>query len=178
MDTPQGTFDDLEAIAQPGDYIFFWNHDPIAYAIEKITQGPSHVIQLAHLHPSLKMFEFESVFPSGVRVLPLTHYADSKSRMLLCRRRGITDADVAVATVAALRELDRGYNWVEEVCIALHSVLPFIFIGASTKKLFCSGYVQLNFSETDVPFAAMPNENDTPEFLLKDKGTEAILWVN
>ena len=173
-----GTFQDLMEVAQPADYLFFWNHDPIAYVIEELTSGPSHVIQLAKLKPSMQMYEFEAVFPNGCRLLPLSHYAASKSRMLLCRRKGITDADVSIATASALRTLGRHYNWPEEVRIALHDILPFIPIGASTNTLYCSGYLQLNFSGTSVPFASMPNENDTPEFEMKDAGTEHVLWVN
>ena len=173
-----GTFADLLEVAQPADYLFFWNHDPAAYIIEELTHGPSHIVQLAKLQPSMQFYEFESVFPQGCRLLPLSHYAQSKSRMLLCRRKGITDADVSIATASALRTLGRGYNWPEEIRIALHDILPFIPIGASTNTLYCSGYVQWNFRKTSVPFAAMPNENDTPEFLMKDVGTEYMMWVN
>ncbi|MHB1952146.1 MAG: hypothetical protein ACYCOU_00235 [Sulfobacillus sp.] len=173
-----GTFADMLEVARPADYLFFWNKQPISYLIEELTFGPSHVIQLATLKPSMQMYEFEAVFPTGCRVLPLSHYANSKSRMLLCRRKGITEADVSIATASALRTLGRGYNWPEEIRIALHDILPFIPMGASTNTLYCSGYVQMNFAGTSVHFAAMPNENDTPEFLMKDAGTEYVMWVN
>jgi hypothetical protein len=174
----EGTFAEMLTIAQPGDYLFFWNHDPIALAIEALTHGPSHVIQLAKFTPSQQFYEFEAVFPQGARLLPLSHYANNPHRMLLCRRQGITEADVGIATASALRTLGRGYNWPEEIRIALHDILRVVPIGASTNTLYCSGYLQLNFAETSVPFLSMPQENDTPDFLLHDPKTLPLYWVN
>lgn len=188
MTIPIESWAGMTARALPGDAIFFWNRKPISYAIEEITEidangkeqpGPSHVIQLARFSESLQWFEFESVFLFGCRMLPLSHYATSASRMLLARRQGATVEDVRAATGAALDALGRPYELKEEVEIALHRILPFAPVNATANALYCSGYLANNWRRTAVPYGpARFGGNPTPMDCLMDARTGPVCWVN
>ena len=166
-------------MAQAGDYLFMWNKNPIAYAIEEITGGPSHVIQIAQFPPfSAQMFEIESIFGFGCRMLPLSHYTAFKSRMLLCRRAGITQADVTKAIGVGLETLGREYEVLEEIEIAAHKMFPWLPIESTQNELFCSALLQDMFAETSVPIAPPAEGNATPIWCLNDKGTQPLMWIN
>ncbi len=187
-----GTFADMLEVARPGDYLFLWDKTPISYAIEELTeqtvagheeQGPSHVISL-WTFPAVsdEMYETEAVFTpfaNGCRMLPLSHYAHSKNRMLLCRRAGATDQDIAQACGQALSALGRQYEVREEFQILLHKIAPWIHPGETDNKLYCSGYLQWDWRLGSVPFAAAKGGgNLTPMQCLLDTGTEHAMWVN
>jgi hypothetical protein len=185
---PVGNFAAMEGMAMPGDYLFFWDKNPIAYAIEEITAqvvaghkelAPSHVILTAQLPPfSPQMFEIESVFAFGCRMLPLSHYSSYKSRMLLCRRVGITQTDVTAAIGVALEYLGRQYEVTEEIQIAAHKLFPWLPIETTQNELFCSALLQASMASTSVPFATPPQGNATPMWCLNDKLTQPMMWVN
>lgn len=169
------TWEDLVAAAEPGDLIFEWSNNPIANAIERITDGPSHVIQIASF-PGFdpQKYEFEAVFGFGVRLLPLSHYRNATGWRVLCRRTGITAEDVSLITGRALAMLGRQYEVVEELEIAASKLAPWIRIEKTDNREFCSGLVEYNFAASSVPFAAVEAGNATPVFLLEDSGTEAV----
>lgn len=175
IECPTVKWDDLVSQARPGDLIFEWSENLIADAIELVTDGPSHVIQLA-LFPTFdtQSYEFEAIFAYGVRLLPLSHYSHQKGWRVLCRRQGITDADVILVTGMALTMLGRQYEVVEEVEIAISKLAPWVKIGKTDNRVFCSGLIQYNFATSSVPFPAVPEGNATPVFLYEDSGTVVI----
>ncbi len=187
-----GTFADMLEVAQPGDYLFLWDKTPISYAIEEITEqtvrgheerGPSHVASIWNFPQYWdELFETEAVFTpfcNGCRMLPLSHYALSKNRMLLCRRKGATEADIAQACGQALSALGRQYEIREEFQILLHKIAPWVRPEETDNKLFCSGYLQWDWRLTGVPFAPEKNGgNPTPMQCMLDARTEHVLWVN
>ena len=187
-----GTFADMVEIAQPGDYLFLWDKTPISYTIEEITEqmvegkeqhGPSHVISIWNfLQYSDELFETEAVFTpfcNGCRLLPLSHYAQSRNRMLLCRRKGATQADVVQACGQAMSALGRQYELKEEFQILLHKIAPWVHPEETDNRLYCSGYLQWDWRLTSVPFGPAPGGgNLTPMQCLMDAGTEQVMWVN
>ena len=172
---PQVSWDELVAAARPADMIFEWSEDLIADAIEAITDGPSHVIQLATF-PQFdpQMYEFEAVFAFGVRLLPISHYSHDKGWRVLCRRTGMTASDVQTVTGRALTMLGRQYEVVEELEIAASKIAPWVKIGETDDRVFCSGLVQYNFATSSVAFPPVPEGNATPVFEYEDAGTEVI----
>jgi hypothetical protein len=187
-----GTFADMLAVAQPGDYVFKWSKQPISYAIEDITdqvvngheeQGPSHVFTLCKFPKySDECYEMESVFIYGCRLLPASHYAKSADRMLLCRRKGATPDDIEKAIGAGLSVLGRQYEVTEELEIALNKIVPwhpFQKIHATYDKIFCSGDVEWMWLHTGVPFApSKTGANLTPMQCMLDAATEHVFWAN
>lgn len=187
-----GTFADMLEVAQPGDYLFQWNTTPISYSIEEVTEqmvngqeehGPSHDLTILKFPEySDEFFEMEEVFVYGFRVLPLSHYACSKNRMLLCRRKGATEADVQKAIGAGMSALGRPYELEEEIKIALNKLVPwhpFHKIKADYNRMFCSGALEWEWLQTGVPFAPAKNGgNLTPMQCMLDAGTEYVMWVN
>jgi hypothetical protein len=173
------TFEEMVSVALPGYWLALWDKDPVAYVIEDITNGPSHVIRLAKFPQDVQIYEFEAVFPEGCRLLPLSHYQKNKNRMALCRRKGATDADVEKAIGTALSCLGRRYEVPEEIEIALHKILPFVRVQTTENDLFCSGALELDWSGTSVPFIPSgTGGNLTPMQCLVDPGTEIVAWVN
>ena len=187
-----GTFADMVEVAQPGDYLFLWDKTPISFSIEEITEqtiagkeqhGPSHVISIwDFLQYSDELYETEAVFTpfcNGCRLLPLSHYAQSRNRMLLCRRKGATQADVGQACGQAMSALGRQYELKEEFQILLHKIAPWVHPEETDNRLYCSGYLQWDWRLTSVPFASAPGGgNLTPMQCLMDAGTEQVMWVN
>ena len=183
-----GEFSEMLQLARPGDQLFQWNTKPLSYLIEEFTErtvngkeepGPSHVIQLANFPAfSDEMYHFEAVFPEGCRLLPLSHYAQSTSRMLLCRRKGWTERDTAIASGVGLACLGRKYEVPEEIEIAIRKIAPWVHVSKTDNSFFCSGYVHHMDAGTSVPYAQPPEGNATPEFLLRDAGNEYVFWVN
>ena len=187
-----GTFADILEVAKPGDQLYKWSGTPISYAIEELTEavvngheedGPSHVINLCNFPEySDEMYEMESVFAYGTRLLPLSHYAKSKDRMLLCRRKGATEQDIQKAIGAGLSVLGRSYEITEEIEIALNKLVPwhpFQKIRATYNSLFCSGDTEWMWLNTRVPFTPATNgANLTPMQCMMDAGTEYVIWVN
>jgi hypothetical protein len=171
---PEVTWDELVAAAKPGDLIFEWSDNPIANMIEAVTAGPSHIIQLAAF-PGFdsQMYEFEAVFAFGVRLLPISHYSFDKGWRVLCRRRGMTASDVQIVTGRALTMLGRQYEVVEELEIAVQKIAPWIKVGVTENRVFCSGLIQYNFAVSSVAFPAFAG-NATPVFEYEDAGTEVI----
>jgi hypothetical protein len=179
MAIPVGTYAQMQGMALPCDYLFFWDKNPFAYTIEEITDGPSHVIDIAQFPPfSAQMFEIESIFGYGCRMLPLSHYSNYTSRMLLCRRAGITQADVTRAIGVGLEYLGREYEVTEEIEIALQKVAPWIPITSTQNELFCSALLQAMMAVTSVPIPSPPQGNATPIWCLNDKLTQPVMWVN
>lgn len=187
-----GSFQDMLAIAESGMYVFKWSTTPISYCIEELTeqvingheeQGPSHVFTLCNFPEySDEFFEMESVFLYGCRLLPASHYAKSPDRMLLCRRKGATEADIQKAIGAGLSALGRQYEVSEEVEIALNKLVPwhpFHKLRATYNDLFCSGQLEWEWLNTSVPFAPAKNGgNLTPIECMLDVGTEYVMWCN
>lgn len=161
------TFAEMEVIAQPGDYLFMWGKNPPDYAIENLTHGPSHVILLAKFPQSPQFFEFEAVPLYGCRLLPLSHYADSGERMVLCRRKGPSNLDSVVQR--ALEALGRKYDFREEVEIAFQILAKAGRVWPTDNEFFCSGYVAYAYGD---------NSNPTPIQLLQSPETEVVGWVN
>lgn len=179
MAIPVGTYEAMQGMALSGDYLFFWDKNPLAYTIEEITGGPSHVILIAQMPPfSAQMFEIESVFGFGCRMLPLSHYSGYKSRMLLCRRIGITANDVTKAIGVGLEYLGREYEVEEEIQIAAQKLFPWLPITTTQNELFCSALLQATMAVTSVPIASPPQGNATPVWCLNDKNTGPMMWVN
>lgn len=187
-----GTFADMLEVAQPADYLLKWSGTPISYIIEELTEsvvkgheedGPSHVINLCDFQQySDEMYELESVFIYGVRMLPLSHYAQSKDRMLLCRRHGAMEGDIQKAICAGLQVLGRKYEIPEEIKIALNKIVPwhpFNKISANYNDMFCSGLTEWMWLNTGKPFTpSKSGANLTPMELMLDAGTEPVCWVN
>lgn len=187
-----GTFSDMLSVARPGDALYLWDKTPISYTIEEITEqivkgheerGPSHVISLwKFLEFSDEFFETEAVFTpfcNGCRMLPLSHYARSKNRMLLTRRIGATEADITLACGQALSALGRQYEIKEEFQILAHKIAPWIHPEETDTRLYCSGYLQWDWRLTKVPYLAKPGGgNLTPMECLLDAKTETVMWVN
>jgi hypothetical protein len=178
MPIPVGTYAQMQAMALPGDQLYFWDKNPFAYTIEGITGGPSHVIMVAQLPPfSAQLFELEALIGFGCRILPLSHYASYTSRMLLCRR-AVTPEDITKAIGVGLEALGRQYEVEEEIQIALEKIAPWIHTDKTDNKLFCSGYLEYMYQVTSKPYAKPPNGNATPAWCLDDKDTQPLLWVN
>jgi len=183
-----GTFADMLGVAKPGDYLFLWDKTPISYAIEELTEsaemlGPSHVISLwTFPEYSDEMYETEAVFTpfcNGCRMLPLSHYARSKNRMLLCRRAGATALDIAQACGQALQALGRQYEIKEEFQILEHKIMPWVLPHETDNRLYCSGYLQWEWRLGSVPFTPASNGgNLTPMGCMLDAKTEYVMQVN
>lgn len=188
MAIPVLSFSDMLKTAQPGDYLFLWDKNPISYIIEDITTavvdgqkeaGPSHVMMLTGLtEDKSQMYEFEAVFVFGCRLLPVNHYARNKNRMLLCRRDGATDSDVAKAVALGAGCLGRQYEVLEELEIALNKIVPWLPVRKTDKDLFCSGYLEYEYSTGTVPFAPSAKGNLTPMEAMMDAKTNYICWIN
>ena len=187
-----GTFQDMLEVVRTGDYLLEWNTTPISYSIEEITErvvngheehGPSHVVNPCDFPEySDEFYEMEAVFIYGCRLLPLSHYAKSKNRMLLCRRKGATPEDISKAIGTGLGLLGRGYEIKEELEIALHTLVPwhpFQQIHPTENHIFCSELTQYMWQQTSVPFGpAKDGGNRTPMGLMLDVGTEYVMWCN
>jgi hypothetical protein len=192
MPIPTGTFQDMLAVAMPGDYVFKWSTAPVSYLIEELTeqvvngheeQGPSHVFTLCKFPEySDEFYEMESVFVYGCRLLPASHYAKNTDRMLLCRRKCATQGDIQKAITAGLSVLGRQYQLSEEGEIALNKLVPwhpFQKIRASYNEMFCSGDLEWEWLHTGVPFAPVKNGgNLTPMECLVDSLTVPVCWTN
>lgn len=189
MSVPILSFSEMLKTSKPGDYLFLWNKTPISYIIEEITKsvingqkehGPSHVLTLADLaeDPSQK-YEFESVFIFGCRLLPVEHYAKNKNRMLLCRREGVITEDIKKAVAIATTCLGEQYEVSEEMEIALQKLIPWLPIRKTDNRLYCSGYLEYQFSTGSVPFLPSKTKgNITPMEALTDPKTSYVCWVN
>lgn len=174
IDCPLVEWDELIKQAQPGDIVFIWSEDIIADIIEAVTDGPSHVMQLATFpYYNNQLYEFEAVFGFGVRLLPISHYSHHTGYRVLCSRYGITAEDIKAATGNALIMLGRQYEVAEELEIAAEKIAPWVKVGETDNRVFCSGLVQFNFANTSVAFEAYSG-NATPVMLFNDSKTIVI----
>lgn len=183
------SFSDMLKISQPGDYLFLWDKTPISYIIEDITAavingqkeaGPSHVMTLTSLtEDSSQLYEFEATFIFGCRLLPISHYASKKNRMLLCRRNEATAEDIQKVVAIAAGCLGEQYEVLEEIEIALQKVAPWLPVRKTDNKLYCSGYLEYEFSTGNVPFSpSKTGGNITPMEGMMDEKTNYLCWVN
>ena len=179
---PTGTFAQMLEAAQPGDYVVMWNHNPVASLIEYLTGGPSHVFTLAKFPEFSEWVEMEAVFLYGTRILPATHYANLTSKMVLCRRKGATQADIDLAIGRGLQAMGRRYEVTEEIEGALEHILPAPLaphMRFTENSLYCSGLEQDEWQTGSVPFTPSPTGgNLTPQQTFEDALTLQVFQVN
>lgn len=148
---------------------FCWGDKPISAAIEKATQGPSHVFLVWQPLMQSVWLTLEETFERGAHVGLLSDYIDgSDGDLLFCRR--VDENGVAIdmtSTIDTLLELlDERYATVDLIQNGLHRLLKLIPAAWNVKESYCSGYQWHGSQSSRVPFPA-PDGAPTPSDLLQ-----------
>ena len=157
---------------QPGDLVYCWGNALLSQAIEKFTNGPSHVLKVWLPFRTGPWITLESEIDHGVRFGQFADYLSYKGDIVLTRRP-INFAQLEAELTFGSTLLDYKYDAIEFASLVARRFSNKFPLIQPEKELYCSGLqqalsaVSIPYSVPDVPWA-------TPGQLWEDASTVPI----
>lgn len=174
---PKLVKEEFYASIHGGDLLFCSASDGIGKVIEDETHSPFSHVGMCWTVPWLTEWMFlEAVFPQGVRLSKLADYIDSyDGSLVLARRPALTQAQIETELNAGFYLVGEGYDWLEEVSIAVRKIKLFSWLPdmKPPQEKYCSALIQADALKT-IPYVSHGKDWNTPEQIYTDPSVEAV----
>lgn len=164
----------LYAACRPGDLVFCWGRGVISDGIEKVTRGPSHVLQIWTTSWAQQWLTFEATVDANVHYGRFSDYTDGyNGDIVLCRRPILTEAQIERQMRHSVKLLGEKYDAIEFASLIVRKVWHRAPLIQPARELYCSAAMQAISFDT-VPFHAPQQSWNTPEDDFTDPTVAAV----